>query len=130
MLIFHIFMVNALKTPFYDMKIIKIFKWFTNMIQIMWNRMWDGQYKFHLCYGSIFQNVSQASHIKKLTNINYVTWSVKLDMLLIHLELFGVVDDFKANSRSNDLAFHYNHTRCNYNTSKRGHERMELPRFS
>jgi len=43
---------------------------------------------------SIFHNVSQASHIKKLTNINYVTWSVKLDMLLIHLELFGVVDGF------------------------------------
>jgi hypothetical protein len=27
--------------------------------------------------------------------INYVTWSVKLDMLLIHSELFGVVDGFK-----------------------------------
>jgi len=42
MLIFHIFMVNTLKTPFYDMKIIKVFKWFSHMIQIMWNHMRDG----------------------------------------------------------------------------------------
>jgi hypothetical protein len=39
-------------------------------------------------------STSQASHIKKITNIDYITWSVKLDMILIHSELFGVVDGF------------------------------------
>ncbi len=52
----------------------------------------------YLCYNlmdpSSTMSTSQASHIKKLTNIDYITQSVKLDMLLIHLELFGVVDGF------------------------------------
>jgi hypothetical protein len=38
---------RPLKNPIYDMKVIKLSKWFTNMVQIMWNRMKNGYYQFH-----------------------------------------------------------------------------------
>ncbi len=56
----HIYSQCLKKTPFVIWKQSN-FTWFTNIIQSMWNRMWNNYYKFHKGYKS-FQNLEVYIH--------------------------------------------------------------------